>query len=183
VEHFTETVVEGVAMKAARRSQFGGRVDDAGHDHGDDEIALSAGRGVEDGIQVQVAQATENCGDMAMRKGSGDEEGILQRRRRRRWRAGQDQAEGFDLMGGEMRDVANGAGLDFAVLAVGFAEEDGGGRVTVGYGGDVHAYIISTNFVICKHKITYYMPTILEAKTSKFLKIKGFCFLPVRTSG
>ena len=62
MEHFTETVVEGVAMKAARRSQFGGRVDDAGHDHGDDQIALSAGRGVEDGIQVQVAQATENCG-------------------------------------------------------------------------------------------------------------------------
>jgi len=48
-------------------------------------------------------------------------------------------------MGGEMRDVANGAGLDFAVLAVGFAEEDGGGRVAVGHGGDVHAYIISTN--------------------------------------
>ena len=93
-------------MKPARRSQFGGRVDDAGYDHGHDEIALSAGSGVEDGIQVQVAQATENCGDMAMRKGSGDEEGILQRRRRRSGRAGQDQAESFDLMGGEMRDVA-----------------------------------------------------------------------------
>ena len=41
-------------------------------------------------------------------------------------------------------------GLDFAVLAVGFAKEDGGGRVTVGYGGDVHAYIISINYVICQ---------------------------------
>ena len=85
-------------------------------------------------------------------------------------------------MGGEMRDVANGAGLDFAVLAVGFAEEDGGGRVTVGYGSDVHAYIISTNFAIYKHKITYYMPTNLRPKPSKFLKIKGFCFLSARTS-
>jgi hypothetical protein len=88
---------------------------------------------------------------MAMGKGSGDEEGILQRRRRRRRRAGQDQAEGFDLMGGKMRDVANGAGLDFAVLAVGFAEEDGGRRVAVGYGGDVHAYVITYNLIIYKY--------------------------------
>src|SRR5260370_11530394 len=138
-------------MKPARRSQFGGRVDDAGYDHGDDEIALWAGRGVEDGIQVQVAQATENCGDVAMRKGSSDEEGILQRRRRRSGRAGQDQAEGLDLMGGEMRDVGNGAGLDFAVLAVGFAEEDGGRRVAVGHGGDVHAYTIQINYIIVKN--------------------------------
>src|ERR1035438_2468493 len=113
-------------MKPARGSQFGGRIDDTGHDHGNDEIALPAGRGVEDGLQVKVAQTTENCGDMAVRKGSGDEEGILQgRRRRRSQRACQGRAEGGDLMGGEMSDVGNGASLDFAVVAIRFAEEDG----------------------------------------------------------
>jgi hypothetical protein len=48
-------------------------------------------------------------------------------------------------MGGEMSDVGNGASLDFAVLTIGFAEEDGGRRVAVRHGGDVHAYTISNN--------------------------------------
>ena len=41
-----------------------------------------------------------------------------------------------------MSDVGDGASLDFAVEAVGFAEEDGGRGVAVGYGGYIHAYII-----------------------------------------
>jgi hypothetical protein len=41
-----------------------------------------------------------------------------------------------------MSDVGDGARLDFAVEAIGFAEEDGGRGVAVGYGGDVHAYRI-----------------------------------------
>lgn len=42
-----------------------------------------------------------------------------------------------------MGDVGQSARLAFAVFAVGFAEEDGGRRVAVGYGGHVHAYIIA----------------------------------------
>jgi hypothetical protein len=45
-------------------------------------------------------------------------------------------------MRGEMSDVGDGASLDFTVEAVGFAEEDGGRRVAIGHGGDVHAYTI-----------------------------------------
>jgi hypothetical protein len=40
-------------------------------------------------------------------------------------------------MKGEMRDVGDGAGLDFAVEAIGLAEEKGGRGVAVGYGGDL----------------------------------------------
>jgi hypothetical protein len=41
-----------------------------------------------------------------------------------------------------MSDVGDGASLDFAVETIGFAKEDGGRGTAVGYGGDVHAYII-----------------------------------------
>jgi hypothetical protein len=142
VEDLTETVVEGIAVKPASGSQFGSGLDDAGNDHGDDEIALAAGNWIEDGIQMQVAQATEYGGDMAVRQGAGDVEGVRQRGGEDSQRAGQCQAEGVNLMRSEMSDVGDGARLDSAVEAIGFAEEDGGRGVAVGYGGDVHAYII-----------------------------------------
>jgi hypothetical protein len=51
-----------------------------------------------------------------------------------------------------MGDVGEGAGLDVAVFAVGFAEEDGGRGVAVGDGGHVHAYIISHQMHKYKHR-------------------------------
>ena len=54
-------------------------------------------------------------------------------------------------MSGEMSDVGEGTSLDSAVEAVGFAEEDGGRRVAIGHGGDVHAYTISHLIVHCKY--------------------------------
>src|SRR5580700_838833 len=53
-----------LAVKPASGSQFGSRLNDADNDHSDDEIALPAGSRFEDGIQLQVAQATEDRGDM-----------------------------------------------------------------------------------------------------------------------
>jgi hypothetical protein len=79
---------------------------------------------------------------MTVRQGTRDVEGLWQRGGGDSQRAGQRQAESFNLMRGEMRDVGDGASLDLAVEAVGFAEEDGGRGVAIGYGGDVHAYII-----------------------------------------
>jgi hypothetical protein len=81
VEDLTETVVEGIAVKAASGSELGSGLDDAGHDHGDDEIALSAWSGVQDVIQVKVTQTTQDGGNMAMRQGAGDVEGVGQRGR------------------------------------------------------------------------------------------------------
>jgi hypothetical protein len=154
VEDLTETVVEGIAVKPASGSEFGGGLDDAGNDHGDDEIALAAGSRIEDGIQMQVSQAAEDCGDMAVRQGSGDEEGVRQRGGGASQRAGQSPAESVELKSGEMRDVGDGASLDLAVEAIGFAEEDGGRGVAIGYGGDVHAYMIKE------------LPAVIQAKTA-----------------
>jgi len=59
----------------------------------------------------------------------------------------------LDFLGAEMGDVGEGAGLDLTVVAVGFAEQDGGRGVAVGDGGDVHAYILSHNNHNYKHNI------------------------------
>ena len=58
-----------------------------------------------------------------------------------------------------MREIGEGAVEDFAVLAEGFAEEDGGRGVAVGDGGDVHAYIIRQKINKNKPNIAYYMTT------------------------
>src|SRR5437016_1475139 len=52
-----------------------------------------------------------------------------------------------------MSNVGEGASLDFAVLAIGFAEKDGGRGVAIGDGSDVHAYIIWQHMRLYKHYI------------------------------
>jgi hypothetical protein len=102
---------------------------------------------------MQVAQATEYGGDMAVRQRTGDVEGLRQRGRGDSQRAGQCRAEGVQLIRGEMSDIGNGASFDFAVEAIGFAEEDGGRGVAVRHGGDIHAYIIAIVKQLYKHII------------------------------
>ena len=68
MEDLTETVVEGIAVKPASGRQFGSGLDDAGNDHGDNEIALAAGSWLEDGIEMEVAQAAKDSGDMTVRQ-------------------------------------------------------------------------------------------------------------------
>jgi hypothetical protein len=111
---------------------------------------------------MQVAQATEYGGDVAVRQGPGDEEGLRQRGGRATQRAGQCAAESVHLMRGEMSDVGDCASLDFAVEAVGFAEEDGGRGVAIGHGGDIHAYTIS--HLVHKYKHIF---RILHAYTNE----------------
>src|SRR2546426_7906599 len=103
---------------------------------------------------------------MTVRQGSGDEEGLGQRGGGGGQRAGQCQAESVHLLRGEMSDVGDGASLDFSVEAVGFTEEDGGRGVAIGYGGDVHAYIIRQFIALYKHYIIRLHAYIICPKNS-----------------
>ena len=80
MERLAQTAAESVGVKTASRSQLGGGLDNAGDNHGDAQIALTAGNRIEDGVEVQVAQATERGRNVAVRQGAGDVEGIGQRR-------------------------------------------------------------------------------------------------------
>src|SRR5258708_35204059 len=64
----------GVGMKAAGGSEFGGRFEDAGDDHGDDEVALGATGTREDGFEKEAAQGTERGSGVAGRSGGEKEE-------------------------------------------------------------------------------------------------------------
>ena len=140
MEQLAETAVEGVGVKAASGSEFGCGVDDAGHDHSNDEIAVVAGKGVENGVELEVTEAVEDGHGVTVRKRAGNDKGLGQGRASRSERAGQSGTEGIDLMRAQVRDVGDGTGLDLAVEAEGFTEEDGGWGIAVGYGGDIHAY-------------------------------------------
>ena len=73
--------------------------------------------------------------------------------------APQQAAEGFDADRGPVGEVGEGAVLDLAVVAKGFAQEDGGRGVAVGDGGDIHDFCISLRSLHVKENICIYMTT------------------------
>src|SRR5229473_1501217 len=135
----SEEVAVSGWMKAAGGSEFGGRLEDAGDDHGDDQIALGARGAREDGFQKEAAEGAESGGNVAVRSrtenmesvGGGDERFALE-----------DTAEGVDLSGGPRGEVGEGTFDDLGPLAEALTEENGGRGVAVGDGLNVHGYSI-----------------------------------------
>jgi len=134
--------VESVGMKSASGSQFGGRIKDASDNHGDDQIALAAGMRVEEGFQLELAQGAEDGGDVTVGKRTDDVE-VVWGKRADEGVASENLAESFDLGGGPVRQVGEGAVVNLPTLAKGLAEENGGRGVAVGDGSHVHVYYIS----------------------------------------
>jgi len=54
--------------------------------------------------------------------------------------AAQQHLQAFDQLVGQARQVGQGAFTDLAGLTVGLAQKDGGGRVAIGYGLDIHDF-------------------------------------------
>ena len=75
---------------------------------------------------------------MAVGLGAHDVEGIMEGGDGEA--ALEQDAQAFDEVSGPFGEVGEGAFFDLAVLAVGLAEQDGGGRGAVGDGLDVHGY-------------------------------------------
>jgi len=136
LEQLAETAVERVGVKSASGGEFGGRVEDAGDDHGEDEIALTAGNRVEDGIELEVAQTAEDGGGVTVGQGAGDEEGIGQGRADGSQRACQSQAEGFDLLWGRWETLAR-----VRVLTFPFSRKDSRRRMA---GGELRFETVAT---------------------------------------
>ena len=91
---------------------------------GNDKIALTAGAGIENGLELKLAQRAKNGGDVTVRARTFDTERIGQGKAGRGNGAGESAAKGFNLCGTQMRDVGDGAGFDLAGLAVGLAKEN-----------------------------------------------------------
>ena len=97
--------------------------------------------------QAEFADRGEDGFDMAVRQSSlggeqslGRDEGLVL----------EQAAEGVDFWLGRMGEVGEGALAGFVALAPAFPEEDGGGRVAVGDGLDVHEIIVSIYLSRCR---------------------------------
>jgi hypothetical protein len=159
LEFFAQAVVASLRPEGATGGEFGSRFEDARGNESQGEPALAAGVGVEDEVQVEVADGGEDSGDMAVRERAGDLEGGLER-----GRTGvvalEEAAEGVDLCGRPMREVGEGAVVDLTVLAKGLAEQSGRRGVAVGDDGHVHVDMINESSRIYKSNMRYYMTTL-----------------------
>jgi hypothetical protein len=158
MEDFGEGAAESIGVKGASGGEFGGWFENAGNDHGQDQIARMAGMWIDEGVEMQTLESAEDSGDVAVRAGADDVEG-LRERSADGGGALENGAEGIDLRRGPMGEIGESAVEDLAVLAEGLAEEDGGRGVAVRDGGDIHAYIMRQINRTCKHNINIYMPT------------------------
>ena len=112
-------------IEHARGGEFGGGIEQPGDDQGENEIApaLRSATGEQD-IEADAAGGGQRGEDMAMRQGAADFEPAL---------AGGDEpvaaqggAQRLDFLLGPIGEIGESAGFDPAVLAIAFAQEDGG---------------------------------------------------------
>ena len=82
-------------VQGASGGQFGAGVDDAGDNHGDDEIAPATGRTSDEGMQAELLEGAEDGGDMAVGVAAQASEGGL----------GIDQGFAFESSADEIDDV------------------------------------------------------------------------------
>jgi hypothetical protein len=88
-----------------------------------------------------LAQRADYGSDMTVRQRAQDLE--IRRGSSCSKRALEDLAESGHLHGRPMGEVGESTVSDFAMLTIGFAEQDGGRRVAIGYYRHIHALIIA----------------------------------------
>ncbi len=148
LEDLAQSAVQGFRVESASGGEFGGGVEKAGHDHGQDEIPLAARALVNQGVELELAQRAENGGNMAVGAGASDFESIGPRGGGRSTL--QDLAQSLDAIRRPVRKVGESAILDLAVEAKRLPEEDGRRGLAVRDGRYVHAYIMGPIVSQCK---------------------------------
>ena len=123
----------GVPQPGGRELRAG--LDEPLGDHGQHELAFTAGLGSDQRRDPEPAHGSQDGFNVAMRARASDDEGVL----------GTDElippqqtAKGLDLLGGPIGEIGESALADLAFFAPGLAQQNSGGRVTVGDTLDVH---------------------------------------------
>ena len=135
-EQFAEARRGGGGRQRAGGGEFGGRVEDPTDQQGEDEIAATIAAGAEDTVEADLAGGAERGGDVAMWQAADDGEGVTL--------GGDDgaafehAAQAFDMGRGPVGEIAEGALTNLAAFAVALAQQDGGWRVPVWDGFDIH---------------------------------------------
>ena len=137
-EDLGEGVARGIGGQASGGGELGAGGEDAGGDEGHGALALGRGRGGEGAVEAQFPERAEDGGDMAVGVGAEDVDGVGGSGER--GAALEQDLEAVDQGGRPLGEVGEGAFADLAALAEGLAQEDGGRRVAVGDGLDVHGH-------------------------------------------
>ena len=135
-EHFAEAGGGGGGRKCPGGGQLGCGIEDPADEQGQNEVAAAIAVGAEDAVEADPAGGAESGGDVAVRQGADDGEGVAL--------GGDDgaafehAAQAFDVGGGPVGEVAEGALTDLAAFAIALAQQDGRRRVPVRDGFDIH---------------------------------------------
>jgi hypothetical protein len=128
-ENVAEAGCRGGRIEHAGGGELGGRRNQAGHDHGDDEIAGAVTGGTENAIKADVAQRAEHRGDMAVWQGAAHDDALLVGRCS--GAALEQRAQSLDELAWPIREVRNGALLDPRAVPIALAQQDGGRGIPV----------------------------------------------------
>jgi hypothetical protein len=126
---------QGSGMPLTGGGQFGAGIKQARGNHGQHQITLATTFGGNHGIETEFADGTQDGFHVAVGQGLLSTEQILGRDQSF---VAQQAAQGFDFARGPIGEVGQSALAGSAALAPALAEEDGGGRVAIGDGFDVH---------------------------------------------
>ena len=137
VEHLPERGDGAFGRQGAGGGELRLRVDDAGDEQGEDEVAEAPGAAGEQGRDSELADGGEHGCDVAVWEASEAGEGVVGTYE---LLAAEDVAESVDGGIGKLGEVGEGSLLDAAAVAEGLSEEDGGGRGAVGDALDIHGY-------------------------------------------
>jgi len=124
VQDLAERAGRGLVAQPAGDGQLGVRRDHLCDHHRGRQVPAPGRRGVDQLLQAEGAHGAQHGGDVAVRQAAGDLERPVQVRGR--GLALEHPGQGVDLGLGPGRQVGQGPVLDLAVLAVAFAEQDGG---------------------------------------------------------
>ena len=129
-EHLAEARGGGGRREGAGGGELGCGFEDAADQQREHDIAAAVAVGAEHPVEADPARGAEGRGDMAMRQGADDGEGVAP--------GGDDgapfehAAQLFYVGGGPVGEIAEGALTNLAALAIALAQQDGGRRVPVG---------------------------------------------------
>ena len=119
-------------------------------------VYLSAFEPKVGGIQGESLQGSQHRGYMAMGPGTNDVEGLVAADK---GLVPQEASQGCYVLLGLGGEVGDGAFPDLAVLALSFAQEDGGRGVAVGNDVDVHGNDYGNQNRKCRKNLHHYMGT------------------------
>jgi hypothetical protein len=149
IEHRAEAGGRGSRVEGFGGRKLGDGRNQPRHDHGDDQIAAAVTNRSQQPIETNLSQCAEYGRDMAVGQRALDRDGLLAGRQH--GATLEQGAQTFDQGRRPVAEIEQRAFLDLVAVAIALAQQDGGGRIAVGDGFDIHGQfvsILSTNVKI-----------------------------------